>query len=118
MFSFNNQKPTFAVENSKPNAKRRKITPNWATVSTCKIVPKEIRKHKFKKTERILENSSNTINTTRLHDRQTTNTVDISHKALKPQKHFKLLESANSMKQNRMYNFYTSQYSQMYKMIL
>lgn len=26
---------TFAAENSNPKAKRRKITPNWATVSTC-----------------------------------------------------------------------------------
>ena len=27
---------TFVVENSKPNAKSKKMTPNWATVSTCK----------------------------------------------------------------------------------
>lgn len=35
---------TFAVENSRPNAKRRKITPNWATVSTYG------QKHKWKNT--------------------------------------------------------------------
>jgi len=28
--------PTFVAENSKPNAKSKKMTPNWATVSTCK----------------------------------------------------------------------------------
>lgn len=33
---------TFAVENSSPNAKRRKITPNCATVSTYEKGQKRI----------------------------------------------------------------------------
>lgn len=37
---------TLVIENSKPKAKRRKTTPNWATVSTCH----SINKHKTHET--------------------------------------------------------------------